>query len=162
MSCGQIVKAYKGEIYIPGIVIDTHGEYLRRCEENEHDLKDVKNKIKQICACTPKDMFPSDKDGDTLWKMNIELDDLFDALNDLEWERAKLHCIGTIVEDWQYEGKKNPDKDWRKICPDPYKELREDFAETIASMNGNPGEINTGSSDTAKELEKRIKEKEVN
>lgn len=162
MSVSMIVKAYKGEVDIPGIQIDSYSELKSKLEENSNDMNDVKNKIKQICAATPKDMFPSDSDGDTLWKMNRELDDLFEELSDLEWDRARLMIIQTIVDDWQYSGKTDPEKKWRKICPDMYEDLRKDFAETMASMDGNPETLKKMQEETQKvneEIRKKLDEK---
>lgn len=150
MSVSMIVKAYKGEVEISGININSYSELKDRLEENSHDMEEVKNKIKQICACTPKDVFPSDNDGDTLWKLNREVNDLFEELSELEWDRARLMTIQTIVDDWQYTGKTDPYKKWRKICPDMYEDLRKDFAETIASMDGNPETLKKMQEETQK------------
>lgn len=153
MSVSTIVKAYNGIVDISGMQIDSYQDLKNRLEDNSADMANVKNKIKQICACTPKDMFPSDSDGDTLWKMNRELDDLFDDLNDLEWDRAKLMMVSTIVDDWQYTGDKDPVKDWREICPDMYEDLRKDFAETFKQFTGNPDDIKKAAEETTKALQ---------
>lgn len=156
MSVSMIVKAYKGEVDISGIQIDSYQELKDKMEDNKNEMNEVKNKIRQICACTPKDMFPSDSDGDTLWKMNQELDDLFEQLSDIEWERARLMTINTIVDDWQYTGNKDPDKNWREICPDMYEDLRKDFAETFRSFTGNPDDIKKDVEETQEILKKEL------
>lgn len=157
MSVSMIVKAYNGIVDISGMQIDSYQDLKNRLEDNSTDMANVKNKIKQICACTPKDMFPSDGDGDTLWKMNNELDALFDDLNDLEWDRARLMIVSTIVDDWEYSGGKDPAKDWREICPDMYEDLRKDFAETFKQFTGNPDDIKKASDETNKALQDATK-----
>lgn len=162
MSVSMIVRAYKGEVDISGIQINSYQELKDKMDDNKNEMNEVKNKIRQICACTPKDMFPSDSDGDTLWKMNRELDDLFEELSDLEWDRARLMTINTIVDDWQYTGGKDPEKNWRKICPDMYEDLRKDFAETMASMDGNPETLKKMQEETERvneEIRKKLAEK---
>lgn len=162
MSVSMIVKAYKGEVDISGIQINSYSELKDRLEDNTRDMEEVKNKIKQICICTPKDVFPSDSDGDTLWKLNTEVNDLFEQLSDLEWDRARLMTIQTIVDDWQYIGKTDPSKKWRKICPDMYEDLRKDFAETFAAMDGNPETLKKMQEETNKvneEIRKKLAEK---
>lgn len=158
----MIVKAYDGEVDISGIQIDSYQELKDKLSDNQKEMDSVKNKIRQICACTPKDMFQSDNDGDTLWKMNRELDELFEELSDLEWDRARLMTINTIVDDWQYIGNKDPNKDWREICPDMYEDLRKDFAETMASMDGNPETLKKMQEETERvneEIRKKLAEK---
>lgn len=156
MSVSMIVKAYQGEVDISGIQIDSYQELKDKLEDNKNEMNEVKNKIRQICACTPKDMFPSDSDGDTLWKMNQELDELFEQLSDIEWDRARLMTINTIVDDWQYTGNKDPDKNWREICPDMYEDLRKDFAETFRSFTGNPDDIKKEVEETQEMLKKEL------
>lgn len=156
MSVSMIVKAYKGEVDISGININSYQELKDRLEENSHDMEEVKNKIKQICACTPKDVFPTDNEGDTLWKLNREVNDLFEELSELEWDRARLMTISTIVDDWQYIGKTDPYKKWRKICPDMYEDLRKDFTETFRSFTGNPDDINKDVEETQEMLKKEL------
>lgn len=156
MSVSMIVKAYQGEVDISGIQIDSYQELKDKLEDNKNEMNEVKNKIRQICACTPKDMFPSDSDGDTLWKMNQELDELFEQLSDIEWDRARLMTINTIVDDWQYTGNKDPDKNWREICPDMYEDLRKDFAETFRSFTGNPDDIKKDVEETQEMLKKEL------
>lgn len=158
----MIVKAYDGEVDISGIQIDSYQELKDKLSDNRKEMDSAKNKIRQICACTPKDMFPSDNDGDTLWKMNQELDELFEELSDLEWDRARLMTINTIVDDWRYIGNKDPNKDWREICPDMYEDLRKDFAETMASMDGNPETLKKMQEETKRvneEIRKKLAEK---
>lgn len=158
----MIVKAYDGEVDISGIQIDSYQELKDKLSDNQKEMDSVKNKIRQICACTPKDMFPSDNNGDTLWKMNQELDELFEELSDLEWDRARLMTINTIVDDWRYIGNKDPNKDWREICPDMYEDLRKDFAETMASMDGNPDTLKKMQEETKRvneEIRKKLAEK---
>lgn len=156
MSVSMIVKAYQGEVDISGIQIDSYQELKDKLKDNQDEMNEVKNKIRQICACTPKDMFPSDGDGDTLWKMNQELDELFEQLSDLEWDRARLMTVNTIVDDWQYTGGKDPNKEWREICPDMYEDLRKDFAETFRSFTGNPDDIKKDVEETQEMLKKEL------
>lgn len=156
MSVSMIVKAYNGEVDISGIQLDSYQELKDKLEDNKNEMNEVKNKIRQICACTPKDMFPSDDNGDTLWKMNQELDELFEQLSDIEWDRARLMTINTIVDDWQYTGNKDPDKNWREICPDMYEDLRKDFAETFRSFTGNPDDIKKEVEETQEMLKKEL------
>ena len=39
------------------------------------DIEKCKKAVLDIC--TPKDVFPSDSEGDTLWKLNSEVDELY-------------------------------------------------------------------------------------
>lgn len=58
------------------------------------DIEKCKKAVLDIC--TPKDVFPSDSEGDTLWKLNSEVDELFDELN------ANI----LIIKDYYYSGVK--------------------------------------------------------
>lgn len=64
------------------------------------DIEKCKKAVLDIC--TPKDVFPSDSEGDTLWKLNSEVDELFDELN------ANI----LIIKDYYYSG---DETDW-KTC----------------------------------------------
>lgn len=163
MSVSTIARAYKGEVEISGVQINSYSELKDKLEDNSNSMSEVKNKIRQICACTPKDMFPEDSEGSTLWKLNNELDELFEYLSELEWDRARLMTLQTIVDDWQYTGKTDPYKKWRKICPDMYEDLRRDLAETMASMDGNPETFKKMQEETKQvneEIRKKLEENE--
>ena len=99
MSVDHCIKAYKGEVWLPGCQYTSYGEFERAKEECSNNIDRIKNKIRQICICTPKDVFPSDSEGDTLWKLNTEVDELFDELNEYEWEMCKINTIQTILDD---------------------------------------------------------------
>lgn len=64
------------------------------------DIEKCKKAVLDICR--PKDVFPSDSEGDTLWKLNSEVDELFDELN------ANI----LIIKDYYYSG---DETDW-KTC----------------------------------------------
>jgi len=161
MSVSHLIKAYKGEVWIEHSNWQSYQEFLNDEEETGKELNDVKNQIKQLCLCTPKDLFPSDENGDTYYNINERMDMLFEDLNELEWKMSKLHIIRTILDDWKYQGNKDLYKDWEEICPDLYADLRKDFAETIASMDGNPETIKKMQEETKKvneEIKKKLEE----
>lgn len=161
MSVDHCIKAYKGEVWLSGCQYTSYSEFERAKEECSNNIVRIKNKIRQICICTPKDVFPSDSEGDTLWKLNTEVDELFDELNELEWEMSKINMIQTILDDWEYTGKKDPKKNWTKINPDPYEDLRKDMKKTIESFDGNPETIKKLKEETDKvneELKKKLEE----
>lgn len=163
MSVSHLIKAYKGEVWIERSNWQSYQEFKNDVEDTSKELDDVKNQIKQLCLCTPKDLFPSDENGDTYYNINERMDMLFDELNDLEWKMAKIHLIQTILDDWKYQGNKDPEKDWEEICPDLYADLRQDFKETIASMDGNPDTIKKMQEETKKvneEIKKKLEEAE--
>ena len=118
MSVDHCIKAYKGEVWLPGCQYTSYSDFERAKEECSKNIDGIKNKIRQICICTPKDVFPSDSEGDTLWKLNSEVDELFEELNEYEWEMCRINIIQTILDDWEYTGKKDPRKNWTKINPD--------------------------------------------
>ena len=106
-------------------------------------------------------MFPSDSEGDTLWKLNYEVDELFDELNEYEWEMCRINTIQTILDDWEYTGKKDPKKNWTKINPDLYADLRKDLKKTIETFDGNPETIKKMKEENDKlneELKKKLEE----
>ena len=120
------------------------------------DIEKCKKAVLDIC--TPKDVFPSDSEGDTLWKLNTEVDELFDELNEYEWEMCKINTIQTILDDWEYTGKKDPKKNWTKINPDLYADLKKDMKKTIDS---NPETIKKMKEENDKlneELKKKLEE----
>lgn len=161
MSVDHCIKAYKGEVWLSGCQYTSYSEFERAKEECSNNIVRIKNKIRQICICTPKDVFPSDSEGDTLWKLNTEVDELFDELNELEWEMSKINMIQTILDDWEYTGKKDPKKNWTKINPDPYEDLRKDMKKTIGLFDGNPETIKKWKEETDKvneELKKKLEE----
>lgn len=163
MSVSHLIKPYKNEVWIEGSCWQSYQEFLNDEEDTGKELDNVKNKIKQLCLCTPKDLFPSDENGDTFYNINERMDELFDELNDLEWHMSKIHFVRTILDDWQYTGNKDPKKDWDEICPDLYADLRKDLADTIKSMDGNPETIKKIQEETKKmneELAKKLKENE--
>lgn len=138
MSVEHCIKAYKGEVWLSGCQYTSYDEFEKSKEVCFKKIDEIKNKIRQICICTPKDVFPSDSEGDTLWKLNTEVDELFDELNEYEWEMCKINTIQTILDDWEYTGKKDPKKNWTKINPDLYEDLRKSMKKTIKSIDGNP------------------------
>lgn len=159
MSVSHCIKPYKKEIWIERCLYRSYGEFCRERENVFEEMTEVKNKIKQLCLCTPADLFPSDENGDTYANINERMDDLFDELNDLEWRAGRINMIQTILDDWKYMGNKDPEKYWDVICPDPYEDLRKDFQETIDSMDGNPETIKKMKEETDKvneELAKRL------
>ena len=161
MSVDHCIKAYKGEVWLPGCQYTSYNEFERAKEECSNNIDRIKNKIRQICICTPKDVFPSDSEGDTLWKLNTEVDELFGELNEYEWEMCKINTIQTILDDWEYTGKKDPKKNWTKINPDLYEDLRKDMKKTIESFDGNPETIKKWKEETDKvneELKKKLEE----
>ena len=87
MSVDHCIKAYKGEVWLPGCQYTSYGDFERAKEECSKNIDGIKNKIRQICICTPKDVFPSDSEGDTLWKLNSEVDELFDEI-----KQYKSYC----------------------------------------------------------------------
>lgn len=141
MSVEHCIKAYKGEVWLSGCQYTSYDEFEKSKEVCFKKIDEIKNKIRQICICTPKDVFPSDSEGDTLWKLNTEVDELFDELNEYEWEMCKINTIQTILDDWEYTGKKDPKKNWTKINPDLYEDLRKSMKKTIKSIDGNPQNI---------------------
>ena len=81
MSVDHCIKAYKGEVWLPGCQYTSYSDFERAKEECSKNIDGINNKIRQICFCTPKDLFPSDSEGYTLWKLNSEVDELFVELN---------------------------------------------------------------------------------
>ena len=161
MSVDHCIKAYKGEVWLPGCQYTSYGEFERDKEECSHDIEKIKNKIRQICICTPKDVFPSDSEGDTLWKLNNEVDELFDELNELEWKMCRINTIQSILDDWEYTGHKDPKKNWTKINPDLYEDLKKGMKKAIESFDGNPETIKKWKEETDKlneELRKKLEE----
>ena len=161
MSVDHCIKAYKGEVWLPGCQYTSYSDFERAKEECSNNIDRVKNKIRQICICTPKDVFPSDSEGDTLWKLNSEVDELFEELNEYEWEMCRINIIQTILDDWEYTGKKDPRKNWTKINPDLYEDLRKDMKKTIETFDGNPETIKKMEEENHKvceELRKKLEE----
>lgn len=156
MSVSHCVKAYKGEIWLERTLYRSYGEFLGDKEETSADITRVKNEIKQLCLCTPKDLFPTDQDGDTYYHINERIDELFDELNDLEWKMSKINLIQTILDDWEYVGKKDPKKYWDKINPDPYEDLRKEMAETISTFDSNPESIKKSVEESNRLLEEAL------
>lgn len=156
MSVSHCVKAYKGEIWLERTLYRSYGEFLNDKEETSADIARVKNEIKQLCLCTPKDLFPTDQDGDTYYHINERIDELFDELNDLEWKMSKINLIQTILDDWEYVGKKDPKKYWDKINPDPYEDLRKEMAETISTFDSNPESIKKSVEESNRLLEEAL------
>lgn len=157
MSVSHCIKAYKGEIWLERTLYQSYGEFKRDQEETGADIARVKNEIKQLCLCTPKDLFPTDQDGDTYYHINERIDELFDELNDLEWKMSKINLIQTILDDWEYVGKKDPKKYWDKINPDPYEDLRKEMVETISTFDGNPESIKKSVEESNRLLEEALK-----
>ena len=96
-----------------------------------------------------------------LWKLNSEVDELFDELNEYEWEMCKINTIQTILDDWEYTGKKDPRKNWTKINPDLYEDLKRDMKKTIETFDGNPETIKKMEEENHKvceELRKKLEE----
>lgn len=150
MSISHCIKAYKGEVWLNGCNYQSYYEFNEAKQDTEREIKDLKNKIRQICLCTPKDVFPTDEDGDTYWKINQQLDDLFEELNELEWKMAKINMIQTILDDWEYTGNVDPKKNWTDINPDLYADLKEEFKNTLKMFDGKPESIESQKEETDK------------
>ena len=94
-------------------------------------------------------------------KLNSEVDELFDELNEYEWEMCRINTIQTILDDWEYSGKKDPKKNWTKINPDIYADLKKDIKKTIESFDGNPETIKKmeeENHEVCEELRKKLEE----
>ena len=141
MSVDHCIKAYKGEVWIPGCQYTSYSDFERAKEECSKNIDGIKKRIRQIGICTPKGVFPADSEGDTLGKLNSEVDELFEELNEYEWEMCKINMIQTIRDDGEYTGKKDPRKNWTKINPDLYEDLKKDMKKTIESFDRNPETI---------------------
>ena len=162
MSVSHCIKAYKGEIWLERSCWQSYGEFQNDKEDTADDIARVKNEIKQLCLCTPKDLFPSDEDGDTYYHINSRVDDLFEELNELEWKMSKINLIQTILDDWEYTGKKDPKKYWDKINPDPYEDLRKEMKETIETFDGNPDSVKKSVEESNRLLEEALKKENDN
>ena len=78
-----------GEVAVFGLEIYSPNELQSRIDDATKELENVKLRIHEVCAATPKDLFPDD----TYFELNSLLSDLFEEYEEVHSTLVKLYLI---------------------------------------------------------------------
>ena len=127
---GTTLKTKNGTVYFDSIEnVKSFNDIKKHKENSRKNIENIKSRFKVMCAATPKDIFPSDSDGDTLFKMEQEFNDNWEWLETEMHNESEAIIAEDIVNDWEYnysdDNLESPDtiniqKNWNKICPSEY------------------------------------------
>lgn len=124
---GTSLRVRNGQIYFDSLTnIRSHNDIQNTKENARKNIDNVKTRLKMMCAATPKDLFPSDSAGDTMFKLDQEFNDNWEYLES-EMMNESTACIAEdIVDSWKHDYsyidgedsiKLDPNSDWDKISP---------------------------------------------
>lgn len=100
MSTGILIKYKHDSEYICGNYIDSYYELEDKIKDAENWLSNCKERLRQLATCTPKDLFPESKEnGDTLFQLNREFDDIWDSIEETNNNLDRLYRIKKLVDE---------------------------------------------------------------
>lgn len=125
---GTSIRVRNGQIYFDSLTnIRSYRGIKDAKDDARKNIEDIKSRIKMMCAATPKDMFPTDSEGDTMFKLEQEFNDTWEYLESEMSNECSASLAEDIVNAWEYDysyidgenpTKLDPIKDWDKISPE--------------------------------------------